>query len=62
MLAAIENRFIKERRGNLPLDHREIVGKSVQLMSSSQLAASKYQKNLHPCGRDTERRISGGVA
>ena len=39
MLAAIENRFIQERRGQLPEDHREVVGKSVQLMSSSQLAA-----------------------
>ena len=44
MLAAIENRFIKERRGNLPLDHREIAGKSVQLMSSSQLAAFKVSE------------------
>ena len=44
MLAAVENRFIKERRGSLPLDHREIVGKSVQLMSSSQLAAFKVSE------------------
>ncbi|MBT3210616.1 MAG: DUF1501 domain-containing protein [Planctomycetaceae bacterium] len=39
MLGAIENRFIREKRGQLPKDHREIIGKSVQLMTSSQLAA-----------------------
>ena len=39
MLGAIENRFIGEKRGQLPKDHREIIGKSVQLMTSSQLAA-----------------------
>ena len=44
MLAAIEDRFIQERRGQLPKDHREIVGKSVQLMSSSQLAAFKVSE------------------
>ena len=44
MLAAIEDRFIQERRGQLPKDHREIIGKSVQLMSSSQLAAFKVSE------------------
>ena len=44
MLAAIEDRFIQERRGQLPEDHREVVGKSVQLMSSSQLAAFKVSE------------------
>ena len=39
MLGAIENRFVGEKRGQLPKDHREIIGKSVQLMTSSQLAA-----------------------
>ena len=44
MLAAIEDRFIQERRGQLPKDHREIIGKSVQLMSSNQLAAFKVSE------------------
>jgi len=44
MLAAIENRFIQERRGQLPEDHHAVVGKSVQLMSSRQLAAFKVSE------------------
>ena len=62
MLGAIENRFIREKRGQLPKDHREIIGKSVQLMTSSQLAAFKRFRGASGlCVRDTEKQILGGA-
>jgi hypothetical protein len=44
MLAAIENRFIAERRGGPAEEHAKVVGKTVKLMSSPQLDAFKVAK------------------
>ncbi len=44
MLAEVEDRFIAERRGGLPADHRKVVEKTVRLMTSSQLDAFKVAK------------------
>jgi hypothetical protein len=41
MLATIEDRFISERRGPAPEEHRRILEKTVRLMSSRQMEAFK---------------------
>jgi len=41
MLATIEDRFISERRGSAPEEHRRILEKTVRLMSSRQMEAFK---------------------
>jgi len=44
MLAAIENRFIAEKRGGPAEEHAKVVSKTVKLMSSPQLDAFKVAK------------------
>jgi len=41
MLAAIEDRFIGERRGGSAEEHRKVISKTVRLMNSDQMAAFK---------------------
>ena len=44
MLAAIENKFIKESRGGSALDHNKVLDKTVKLMTSKQMEAFKVAK------------------
>jgi uncharacterized protein (DUF1501 family) len=44
MLAAIENKFIKESRGGSALDHNKVLDKTVKLMTSKQMEAFKVSK------------------
>lgn len=44
MLAAIEDRFIAEKRGGASLEHKKVLEKTVKLMSSSQMEAFKVSK------------------
>jgi uncharacterized protein (DUF1501 family) len=44
MLATIEDRFISERRGPAPEEHRRILEKTVRLMSSRQMEAFKVSQ------------------
>jgi uncharacterized protein (DUF1501 family) len=44
MLAAIEDKFIKESRGGSALDHNKILDKTVKLMTSKQMEAFKVAK------------------
>lgn len=44
MLAAIENKFIGEKRGGSALDHNKIIDKTVKLMTSKQMEAFKVAK------------------
>jgi hypothetical protein len=44
MLATIESRFIKERRGASADDHAKVLDKTVKLMTSSQMDAFKVAK------------------
>lgn len=44
MLETIENKFIKESRGELGLDHHKTISKTVKLMTSSQMDAFKVGK------------------
>jgi uncharacterized protein (DUF1501 family) len=44
MLAAIEDRFIGERRGGSAEDHRKVLSKTVRLMNSDQMEAFKVAK------------------
>lgn len=44
MLAAIENKFILEKRGQYANDHRDVVSKTVKLMSSPQMDVFKVSK------------------
>lgn len=44
MLAAIENKFIEEKRGGSALDHNKILDKTVKLMTSKQMEAFKVAK------------------
>jgi uncharacterized protein (DUF1501 family) len=44
MLAAIEDRFIAEKRGGASLEHKKVLEKTVKLMSSSQMEAFRVSK------------------
>ena len=44
MLAAIENKFIGEKRGGSALDHNKVLDKTVKLMTSKQMEAFKVAK------------------
>jgi len=44
MLAAIEDKFIKESRGGSALDHNKVLDKTVKLMTSKQMEAFKVSK------------------
>ena len=44
MLAAIEDKFIKESRGGSALDHNKVLDKTVKLMTSKQMEAFKVAK------------------
>ncbi|MFM8951680.1 MAG: DUF1501 domain-containing protein [Planctomycetaceae bacterium] len=44
MLAAIEDRFIAEKRGGASLEHKKVLDKAVKLMSSSQMEAFRVSK------------------
>jgi uncharacterized protein (DUF1501 family) len=44
MLAAIENGFIGQKRGGAAEDHAKMIGKTVKLMTSDQMAAFKVAK------------------
>lgn len=44
MLAAIENKFINEKRGGSALDHNKVLDKTVKLMTSKQMEAFKVAK------------------
>jgi len=44
MLAAIENKFIEEKRGGSALDHNKVLDKTVKLMTSKQMEAFKVAK------------------
>lgn len=44
MLAAIENKFIGEKRGGSALDHNKVLDKTVKLMTSKQMEAFKVSK------------------
>lgn len=44
MLAAIENKFIGEKRGGSASDHNKIIDKTVKLMTSKQMEAFKVAK------------------
>ena len=44
MLAAIENKFIGEKRGGSALDHNKVIDKTVKLMTSKQMEAFKVAK------------------
>jgi uncharacterized protein (DUF1501 family) len=44
VLAAVEDRFIREKRGNAAEEHRRVLEKTVRLMSSSQMEAFKVSQ------------------
>lgn len=44
MLAAIENKFIDEKRGGSAIDHNKVLDKTVKLMTSKQMEAFKVAK------------------
>ena len=44
MLAAIENKFIGEKRGGSAIDHNKVLDKTVKLMTSKQMEAFKVAK------------------
>lgn len=44
MLAAIENKFIEEKRGGSALDHNKVLDKTVKLMTSKQMEAFRVAK------------------
>jgi hypothetical protein len=44
MLEAIEDNFISQRRGNIAIEHKKVVDKTVKLMTSQQMDAFKVSK------------------
>ena len=60
MLAAIENRFIQERRGSYR-DHRAVVGSRFNSCQAASWRRSRCLRSQYLYERDTERRILDGV-
>ena len=48
MLSLIERNFIAEKRGQAPIDHAKILGKTRSLLTSKQMDAFKYQQESQP--------------
>jgi uncharacterized protein (DUF1501 family) len=73
MLAAIEDKFIAEKRGSSAEEHKRVIEKTTRLMSSSQMEAFKVSKEpkemlekygANPFGRGclmARRLVEGGV-
>ena len=54
MLDAVEDNFIKSKRGELPQDHRNVYENAVNLMKSSQMAAFDVDKADSALGLEAE--------
>lgn len=54
MLDAVEENFIKSKRGELPQDHRNVYENAVNLMTSAQMAAFDVDKENSALGLEAE--------
>lgn len=54
MLEAVEDNFIKSKRGELPQDHRNVYENAVKLMTSAQMAAFDVDKANSALGLEAE--------